>query len=166
VLVLTPYRYGVVPGPRSSIELWERVLASAGITFDYLPFETERLGSVIYEPGRYLAKARAMIDAYRRRILELGAVDEADAVLVYREAALIGPAWIERYVARRKPLIYQLDDPLYVPYQSPFNAYFSYLKFFGKVGTICRLSSVTVVNSRQHYEYAAEHGARRINEIP
>ena len=47
VLVLTPYRYGVAPGPRSSIELWERVLEPAGISFDYQPFETERLGSVI-----------------------------------------------------------------------------------------------------------------------
>ena len=53
ILVLTPYRYGVAPGPRSSIELWEKVAAEAGIEFQYLPFETDRLASVIYEQGRY-----------------------------------------------------------------------------------------------------------------
>ena len=75
---------------------------------------------MIYEQGHYSAKAFAHLDAYRKRILDLRAIDKADAVLIYREAALIGPAWIERYVARKKPIIYQLDDPLYVPYRSPF----------------------------------------------
>lgn len=166
ILVLTPYRYGVAPGPRSSIELWEKVAAEDGIEFQYIPFETDRLSSVIYEQGHYGAKAFALLDAYRKRILDLRAIDEADAVLIYREAALIGPAWIERYVARKKPIIYQLDDPLYVPYRSPFSGVFSYLKFFGKVGTICELSAVTVVNSKQHHAYASEHGAKRIYEIP
>lgn len=166
VLVLTPYRYGRAPGPRSSIELWERVLKPAGITFDYRPFETEELAAVIYEPGRQGAKAYEMVRAYWRRIHELGLIDEADAILVYREAALIGPALIERWAARRKPIIYQLDDPLYVPYRSPFNGILSYLKFFGKVGSICRLSSVVIANSRHHEDYARQHGARRVVRIP
>ena len=166
VLVLTPYRYGEVAGPRSSIELWEKVLEPHGVSFDYQPFETERLARVIYEPGRYAAKAGAMIEAYLRRLRSLGSIDAADAVLVYREAALIGPALIERIAARRKPLVYQLDDPLYVPYKSPFNGYLSYLKMFGKVGSICRMSAVTIVNSPQHEEYARGAGARRVFRIP
>jgi hypothetical protein len=166
VLVLTPYRYGETPGPRSSIELWEKVLAPQGVHFDYQPFETDRLAGLIYEPGRYGAKAVAMLDAYARRLRNLGSIDDADAVLVYREAALIGPALIERLAARRKPLIYQLDDPLYVPYRSPSNGWLSYLKMFGKVGRICRMSAVTIVNSPQHRRYAESQGARRIFEIP
>jgi len=142
------------------------VLRPAGVTFDYQPFETDRLAAVIYEQGRYGEKARAMFEAYSQRLRSIGSIDSADAVLVYREAALIGPALIERLAARKKPLIYQLDDPLYVPYRSPFNGYLSYLKFFGKVGSICRLSAVTIVNSRHHYEYAASHGAKQIFQIP
>jgi glycosyltransferase involved in cell wall biosynthesis len=157
VLVLTPYRYGTAPGPRSSIELWERVLAPAGITFAYAPFETERLHEILYQPGHTIPKATEMIRAYGQRLRALQRLDDFDAVLVYREAALIGPALLERLVARRKPIIYQLDDPLYVPYRSPSNGYLSYLKVFGKVGTICRLSRVVVVNSRQHEEYASRY---------
>ena len=85
----------------------------------------------------------------------LRSLDRYDGVLVYREAALVGPALIERLAARRKPIIYQLDDPLYIPYKSPTSGWFSYLKFFGKVGTICSLSRVVIVNSRQHAEYAS-----------
>ena len=142
------------------------MLKPEGIRFDYQPFETDELAAVIHKSGHYGLKAREMIRAYWRRLQNLGSIDAADAVLVYREAALIGPALIERIAARKKPIIYQLDDPLYVPYESPFSGYLSYLKFFGKVATICRLSTVTIVNSRQHREYAEESGAGRIVEIP
>jgi len=165
VLVLTPYRYGEAPGPRSSIELWERVLRPAGITYDYAPFESENLHEIIYEPDHTAEKVTEMLRCYARRVLQMRRLRDYDAVLVYREAALIGPALLERIVAARKPIIYQLDDPLYIPYRSPSNGYLSYLKVFGKVGTICRLASVTIVNSRQHRQYA-ERFTSSIVEVP
>ena len=51
VLVLTPYPYGTVAGPRSTFELWEPVLREAGIELEYLVFESDRLHEVLYEPG-------------------------------------------------------------------------------------------------------------------
>jgi glycosyltransferase involved in cell wall biosynthesis len=165
VLVLTPYPYGVTPGPRSSIELWEKILEPADIHLHYAPFMTAELEEVVHERGRHMAKATRMVEAYRRRILGLRGLSDFDAVLVYREAALVGPAWIERWVAKRKPIIYQLDDPLYVPYRSPFSGYLSYLKFFGKVATICRLSRVVIVNSRHHREYASRYSSNVV-EVP
>jgi glycosyltransferase involved in cell wall biosynthesis len=68
-------------------------------------------------------------------------------------------------VARRKPIIYQLDDPLYVPYRSPSNGYLSYLKVFAKVGRIARMSRLTIVNSSQHREYVSRF-TDRIVQIP
>jgi glycosyltransferase involved in cell wall biosynthesis len=166
VLVLTPYLHGIAPGPRSSIELWERVAAREGFRFDYAPFETEELRRLLGRPGATPAKVVQMARACLRRGLLMADVADYDAVLVYREAALIGPAVIERWVARRrKPIIYQLDDPLYVPYRSPFNGYLSYLKCFGKVSTLCRLSQVVIVNSSHHYEYASRYN-RNVRLIP
>jgi glycosyltransferase involved in cell wall biosynthesis len=159
VLALTPNLYGLSPGQRSSIELWEKVLEPAGITMDHSPFETERLRRVIYEQGHTGAKVAEMARAYGRRLRSLDRVDDYDAVLVYREAALIGPALVERLAARRKPIIYQLDDPLYVPYRSPFSGYLSYLKFFGKVREICKLSTVVIVNSSHHRRYVEQYAA-------
>jgi glycosyltransferase involved in cell wall biosynthesis len=158
VLVLTPYLYGTTAGPRSSFELWERVLAPAGITLVHAPFESERLHEIIYLPGRVGSKAIEMLRGWWRRVLLMRELGDYDAVLVNREAALFGPELLERWVARRGlPLIYLLDDPLYVPYRSPSSGYLSYLKFFGKVKRICRLSRVVIVNSRSHYEFAHEH---------
>jgi len=166
VLVLTPYLYGTAPGPRSSIELWEQVLRPEGITFEYRAFESFRLHEIIYQPGHILAKTGAMTRAYGHQIRALDDLEAYDAVLVYREAALIGPAIIERLAARKgKPIIYQLDDPLYVPYRSPSNGYLSYLKFFGKVSSLCRMSRVVIVNSPQHREFAQRHNSN-VHLIP
>ena len=166
VLALTPNLYGRSPGQRSSIELWEKVLTPAGIFLDHHPFETDRLREVVYRRGLYGRKLVETVRAYRQQLGALRTVDDYDAVLIYREAALIGPELIERLAARHhKPIIYQLDDPLYVRYRSPFSGYLSYLKFSGKVGRICRMSRVVIVNSRFHGDYARRFNAN-VREIP
>ena len=166
VLVLTPYPYGTVPGPRSSFELWERVLAEAGITLDYAVFESDRLHEILYLDGHAREKALEMARSYARLVASAGRAEEYDAVLVNREASLIGPALIERWVARRgTPLIYLLDDPLYISYRSPSNGLLSYLKCFGKVKTLCRISRTVIANSPSNSSFARNHNAN-VWEIP
>ena len=166
VLALIPNQYGHAPGQRSSIELWESVLAPVGINIHYAPFETERLHEVLYSPGHYATKVREMVRAYIERLRLLGDLKRFDAVFVYREAALLGPAFLEKMVARRGlPIIYQLDDPLFIPYTSPSNGYLSYLKFFGKISEICRLSKVVMVNSTQIREYVSRYN-QNIWQVP
>lgn len=166
VLVLTPYPYGTTAGPRSSFELWERVLADAGIALEYAVFETDKLHRIIYEPGRVAAKVSEMARSYIEFVPKARRARDFDAVLINREATLIGPALIERWVARQGvPLIYHLDDPLYIPYRSPSNGALSYLKCFGKVGTLCKISKVVVGNSPSHVAFARSHN-RNVWEIP
>ena len=165
-MALTPNLYGVSPGQRSSIELWEKVLGPEGITLEHDPFETERLRRVLYGQGRAVGKAVGLARAYADRIRSLPSTRDYDAVLVYREAALVGPELIERWVARTgKPLIYLIDDPLYVPYRSPWSGWASYLKFFGKVRRIMSFSTLVIVNSRHHREYAQRYN-KNVWEIP
>jgi len=166
VLTLIPNRYGFAPGQRGSIELWEKVLAPEGIRLHWAPFESERLREILYQPGHTFEKAAEMARGYVERLKLLKRVRDYDAVFVYREAALLGPAFLEKMIARRGvPIIYQLDDPLYVPYRSPSNGYLSYLKFFGKIADIIRLSKVVIVNSSQIREFAARHN-RNIWQVP
>ncbi|MCA1815267.1 MAG: glycosyltransferase family 4 protein [Acidobacteria bacterium] len=168
VLTLIPNRRGFAPGQRGSIELWEPALREAGINLHWAPFETERLREILYQPGRRRAKAVEMARGYADRLKLLKRVGDYDAVFVYREAALLGPAFLERRIARRGvPIIYELDDPLYVPYRSPSNGYLSYLKFFGKIAEICRLAKVVIANSRHHVEFAARHiRAGKVWQVP
>ena len=166
ILALLPGQLGYSPGQRSTIELWEPPLRQAGFVLEYAPFETPALRGALGQRGRILLKVQEMRRAYSHRVRLLRDVSGFDAVYVYREAALIGPALLERWVARRGlPIIYSLDDPLYIPYVSPSNGWLSYLKFFGKVATICRLSRVVIVNSRFHLEYAQRY-CPNVRQIP
>jgi len=166
VLTLVPNRLGFAPGQRGSIELWEDVLKPAGINLHWAPFETERLREILYRPGQQIEKAAEMMKAYRERLRLLGSVKDYDAVFVYREAALLGPAFFEKRIARRgPPIIYQLDDPLFVPYRSPSNGFWSYLKFFGKIAEICRIAKVVMVNSTQIRGYVEQFN-QNIWQVP
>jgi glycosyltransferase involved in cell wall biosynthesis len=166
VLVLTPYPYGSTAGPRSSFELWEKVLSQADIHLDYAVFETDELHRIIYEPVSVARKGYEMARAYVKFLPKARAARDYDAVFINREATLIGPAVVERWVARfGKPLIYHIDDPLYIPYRSPSNGVLSYLKFFGKVGSLCKISSVVIANSPSHVAYASRFN-RNVWEVP
>lgn len=156
VLTLVPSLKGHSPGQRGSIELWERILSPAGIHLHYVAFESQKLREVLYLSGNHLNKATEMVRGYVSRLGLLTQLDEYDAVFVYREAAILGPAFLEKLIARKKPIIYQLDDPLFVPYRSPSNGYLSYLKFFGKVKEIIKISKVVMVNSTHIREYAEQ----------
>lgn len=165
VLTLVPNQKGHAPGQRGSIELWEDILKPEGIELVYAPFETDKLRQILHQNGNSAAKVFEMVRGYARRIKLLRHLDEYDAVFVYREAALLGPAFIEKMVARKKPIIYQLDDPLFMPYKSPTNGYLSYLKFFGKIKEIIRISKVVMVNSTHIREYAAQFN-QNIWQVP
>jgi glycosyltransferase involved in cell wall biosynthesis len=142
------------------------VLSDAGISLEYAVFETPRLHEIIYQRGRFVEKAFEMGRAYAEFVPKVRNVREYDAILVNREATLIGPAWIERWVARqRRPLIYLLDDPLYIRYRSSANGWLSCLKAPGKVGTLCRMSAVVLANSPSHAAFARKHNAN-VWEIP
>lgn len=165
VLTLVPHQKGFSPGQRGSIELWEKILRPAGIELDYAPFETEKLHEILYANGKYLSKSLEMVKGYVQRLGLLRRIDEYDAVFVYREAALLGPAFLEKMIARKKPIIYQLDDPLYIPYRSPSNGYLSYLKFFGKVKEIIRISKVVIANSSHIREYVSQYN-KNVWQVP
>jgi glycosyltransferase involved in cell wall biosynthesis len=165
VLALTPSQKGYSPGQRGSIELWEKSLEAAGIAIDYAPFETDKLRQILPTSGNRISKVSEMLRSYVSRLGLLKKLDGYDAVFVYREAALLGPAFLERLVARKKPIIYQLDDPLYLPYKSPSNGYLSYLKFFGKVKEIIKLSKVVIANSSHIRDYCLEFN-KNVWQVP
>ncbi|MBK7706934.1 MAG: glycosyltransferase family 4 protein [Acidobacteria bacterium] len=164
-MALIPSEKGYSPGQRGSIELWEQVLEPAGVELTYAAFETPKLREILHQGGGQISKATEMARSYLGRLRDLKRVDEFDAVFVYREAALLGPAFLERMIARKKPIIYQLDDPLYMPYKSPSNGYFSYLKFFGKVKEIIGISKVVIANSSHIRDYCLQFN-KNVWQIP
>ena len=102
ILVLAPYLYDTAPGARFRIEQWARYLEKDGLQFTFIPFEDQRLHEVIYQSGKYARKAVHVTRALARRFALLPRIRDFDVVVLYREAALLGPAIIEWLVARQK----------------------------------------------------------------
>jgi len=155
VLAVVPSLYDTSPGQRFRIEQWEPILSSGGVEITYAPFETEALRSVLHSGGRVLAKIGAVRDGVKKRGLELKNIRDFDLVYIFREAALLGPPWFERKIARSGvPVIFDFDDAIFFSYKSPSNGYLSYLKFPGKAAEICRLSTHIMVGNEFLAEYA------------
>ncbi|MDT4898884.1 MAG: hypothetical protein QOH25_3961 [Acidobacteriota bacterium] len=156
IAALVPNFLGVSPGQRVRIESWVPHLQQAGWTVDFYPFEDEQLHRILYQSGSPHKKAAHLLSCYQRQLRTVLQGPPCDLLFIYREAALIGPALIERVAARLKaPLIYDLDDPVFLPYRSPMNGWFSLLKFPRKTHAFFRLSDHIIAINSSIAEYAA-----------
>lgn len=155
VLAVVPSLYDTSPGQRFRLEQWEPLLTEWGVNISYSPFETPELREILYKPGGPTKKIGAVIRGLQRRSEELRSVKDFDLVYVFREAALLGPAWFERKIAASGvPMIFDFDDAVFVAYKSPSNGYLSYLKFPRKTETIIRRSAHVMAGNRYLADYA------------
>ncbi|CAN5443370.1 glycosyltransferase family 4 protein [soil metagenome] len=155
VLAVVPSIYDTSPGQRFRIEQWEPILREGGVEITYAPFENDELRSVLYKGGQVLTKIGAVIRNMMRRRDELSKAAKFDLVYIFREAAILGPPWFERKIARSGvPVVFDFDDAVFVSYKSPSNGYLSYLKFPGKITEICKLSKHVMAGNEYLADYA------------
>jgi glycosyltransferase involved in cell wall biosynthesis len=162
LLAVVPSQYDTAPGQRFRLEQWAPHLAANGIEIGFAPFETAELHAVLYREGHRLDKIAGIATAFARRFETVRAARTADVVYLFREAALLGPAIIERLLARTGvPMVFDFDDAVFEAYKSPSNGYLSLLKFPRKTATICRLSTHVLAGS----PYLAEYARRYNNHV-
>ena len=157
VLALVPNLYDTSPGQRYRLEQWSPILQERGVEITYEPFEDEQLHSMIYKPGLLGKKLNRVSRGFLRRLDVIRKVRDFDLVYVFREAALLGPAFFERLVYQSGiPMVFDFDDAIFVSYRSPSNGYLSYLKFASKTKSICRMASHVMVGNPYLAEYARQ----------
>lgn len=155
VLAVVPSICDTSPGQRFRIEQWDPILRENGVDITYAPFETDELRAVLHNPGNITEKIRTVSRNFGLRRAELASLKDFDLVYLFREAALLGPPWFERRIARSGvPIVFDFDDAIFVSYKSPSNGYLSYLKFPGKTAEICRLSAHVMAGNEYLADYA------------
>lgn len=157
MLALLPYPVGRVAGQRFRMEQWAPLLAAEGVSVTHSPFLDGPALDVLYRPGHAAQKASAVFSGYVRRLRELAAFGRFDVLFVYREAAMLGTAWIESLAARKRPIVFDFDDAIYVPTTSDANRAFGFLKRTSKVPAICRLARAVTVGNEALAAFAREH---------
>jgi glycosyltransferase involved in cell wall biosynthesis len=146
------------PGQRVRIETWARYLGDYGWAVDFYPFEDARLDAVLYRDGHVAQKAARMLVCYVRQLRTVLSRPKCDVVLIYREAALVGPAIIERLAKRiGVPVVYDIDDPIFINTRSPVSGAFSRLKFSNKTDKILAMSDHVIAINDLLAGYARKH---------
>jgi glycosyltransferase involved in cell wall biosynthesis len=120
LLVLTPTPV-TAASTRFRLVQFFPALREAGIVPELRSFLDEAGFSLLYAAGGLGRKATAVLRAIAGRIADLVRSSRADAVLIHREAALLGPPLLEWLIAvgMHKPMVFDLDDAVWVPYVSP-----------------------------------------------
>jgi glycosyltransferase involved in cell wall biosynthesis len=120
---------------------------------------------LLYESGHVAAKAQEVLRGYLKRVADALLPGSADVIFVYREAALLGPVWIEQLLGLRRPLVFDFDDAIYLADTSQANAWSRRLKSVRKVETICRVARHVTVGNEFLARYAKDR-AREVTVIP
>ncbi|HRH44216.1 MAG TPA: glycosyltransferase [Pyrinomonadaceae bacterium] len=160
------YPHDRVPGQRYRIEQWEKYLNEEGIEIDYFSFADEKLLKTMPKNGQILAKISVIGKAFLRRFSQLSALRKYDAIFIYRAAAMVGPALIERIIKLlHKPIIFDFDDAIFLTHTHEANKLFGWAKFAKKTDAICRLSTSVTVGNAWLAEYARKHN-KNVTIIP
>ncbi|MGI8640506.1 MAG: glycosyltransferase family 4 protein [Pyrinomonadaceae bacterium] len=155
ILAIVPYPVDYCAGQRFRIELWAKHLAGRGIEVEFLPFADQDLTDVLYQPGKKLQKGSLLLRSFVKQLTKVFRAEKPDIIFIYREAALIGPAIIEKLVRRWQiPIVYDIDEPHFVPYVSPANGSFNKLKFFSKFDELLKISDCVFAVNEAIGDYA------------
>jgi glycosyltransferase involved in cell wall biosynthesis len=163
LLVLAPTPSSAA-STRFRLEQFFPALRTVGIEPILRPFLDEDGFAVLYRRGAPWPKLRAAARAIVGRAADVVRASGAAAVLVHREAALVGPPLIEWLLTRvaRRPVIFDLDDAVWVPYVSPtYGAQLSrLLKAPGKTHFTLAAAARVIAGNGYIADYARRYNAR------
>lgn len=165
--LLTLATYSTSPGQRFRIQAWAPYLAKHGIDTMEFAFCTPTLERLLPFPGRIPAKVWQTARAFASYPVRVPRLRDYDAVLVFREATPLGPPLWERWIAwnSRPQLVYDIDDPIFIPDVSPTNPVSRVLRDWSKWKAICGAAAVTICINDMIADYVRP-SCRRVVVIP
>jgi glycosyltransferase involved in cell wall biosynthesis len=162
VLALTSYPKEAA-ATRFRLEQFVEPLRERGIELTIRPFLDTEQFKELYSGGGLAGKVLNMVRPVLGRLRDAVSAGTYDVVLVQREAMFFGPAFFERLIAARLPMVLDLDDATYVHYVSPtYGKLGSLLKFFGKTDKMIRSAQVVICGNRFIAEYVESKGVRAV----
>lgn len=155
VLALAPYPEQAA-STRFRIAQFIPLLRQQGIDCELKPFISNQQFAQLYRKDRLGRNAIGLGLAAATRLGQLLSARQWDVVFIQREAALVGPPWFERMISTvfRKPIVLDLDDPLWIHYTSPvYGRLGSRLRCLNKTAELIRRAAHVVCGN----EFIAEH---------
>lgn len=146
ILFLVPYPRDCAPSQRLKFEQYYPEFERQGIEVVVSPFVSRALWRILYARGRLVQKTALTVMGYVRRVGDFFRVGRFDAVYLHLWAVPFGPPWFEEVVARRGvPLIYDIDDLIYLPRASRANAFITRFRKEDRIARIMKVARHVIV---------------------
>jgi len=161
VLALAPYPEEAA-STRFRIAQFIPLLREHGIHCELKPFIGKRQFARLYDKSSLTGNISGLALSAAARFGHLISAGKYDVIFIQREAALIGPPWFERAVSKllKKPIVLDLDDPLWVQYESPvYGPLGSRVRCLSKIDEIIKRSSHVICGNEFIAQYVLGLGS-------
>lgn len=161
VLFLTPYPLHCAPSQRLKFEQYYASFEAHGIQVTVSPFVSPALWRILYEPGHWLKKGLFTLSGYFKRTWDFCRASRFDAIYLHLWAVPFGPPWFEEALVRRGiPLVYDIDDLIYLPKASEANLFLRKFRKEARIARIMRAASQVIVSTEYLRRFALRHNPR------
>lgn len=154
---MVPYPPGQAPSQRFRIEQWMPHLRALGIDCDLASFMDSELYLQLARPGNRGSRVAGLLRATARRWRMLAETGAHDVVFLHREAMAFGPAVLERMITRRKPVVFDFDDAIWLSNENRVNPLAAWVKCPGKTRTIAKRASAVLAGNAYLAEWARRY---------
>lgn len=165
VLILCVHRPNRSPSQRFRFEQYLEGLGEAGYTFDFSYLLDARDDRIFYGRGNLIGKAMVILRGLATRLSQLINWRRYDLVFVQREGIMLGTCFLEKFLARRLPLIYDFDDSIWIQNVSEANARFAFLKTTKKIPEMIAASSMVLAGNDYLADFARTYN-KNVEIIP
>ncbi|HRG59738.1 MAG TPA: glycosyltransferase [Bacteroidia bacterium] len=140
IIFLFPYPLNEAPSQRFRFVQYLNILKREGYYFETHAYLSDNAWKILYQPGHFFSKFLRIVRGYLIRLLLLPKVKKFDYVFIHREAAPLGPPFIEFIIAKvlGKKIIYDFDDAIWLPNYSESNKFFSFIKWYSNSKLLCK----------------------------
>lgn len=167
VLFIVPFPLNCAPSQRLKFEQYFDYFRDNGIEIEVSAFVSPRFRRIIYKKGFYGRKIFYTLQGYLRRVRDVLRAKDFDVIYLHLEAAPFGPPVFEYIFSRimRKPVIYDIDDVIYLPHASSANNFIKFLRFPRKIPAVIKLSSHVIVVTEHLKQFALRYN-KNVTYIP
>lgn len=167
VLFIVPYPQDCAPSQRLKFEQYYSYFEKEGVECIKRPFMNEAFYRIVYQKKRYLEKIIFTLFGYVMRCIHIIEAMRCDVVYLHLEAAPLGPPFFEYILHKlKKPIIYDIDDIVYLPHASKVNSFIRALKYYKKIPQIIKLSSHVITVTSYLKNFCLQHNTHVTNIPP
>ena len=156
-LFLTVHRKDRSPSQRFRFEQYIDFLEHNGFECKHFYLIGEKEDKVFYAKGRFVQKAKIVLQFYLRLLKLLRTEKNIDICFIQREAFVLGTTFFERKFSKRARMIFDFDDSIWLQNVSDANKKFVFLKNANKTVDLIRISDVVFAGNQYLADFALKH---------